>query len=138
MACLIIAQATIRIIADDNFHNFTGFCLTIYLYVFAIAIAFIEFNWLRARIWFYFMNFSLGKCFFYLVIALLCFGAGAEVSWFDILCGVIFSLVVVLYMFLYAWFRNEEPAYVQKLIEQMEERANAPPPPAAAQININV
>ena len=122
MAFLIFLQAIIRLLSADNFHTFTGFLLTGYLFIFGIAIFLIECNLKRARIWFYFMNFSLGKCMFFTFMAILCFGAGASISFFDILVGVIFALVAVMFAFFHCWFKQDEPAYVQKLIEEMNAK----------------
>ena len=122
MAFLIILQAVIRLLTADNFHTFTGFLLTFYLLIFGIAIFLIECNLKRARIWFYFMNYSLGKCIFYSFLTLLCFGSGAQVSFFDILVGVVFALVAIMFCFFHCWFKQDEPAYVQKLIEEMNAK----------------
>ena len=96
--------------------TFTGFALTFYLYIFAISIVCIECNLLRARVWFYFMNFSLGKFMFYLVMTALCFGSGADVSWFDVLVGVVFALAAVMFITFHFWFKDREMEFVQKLI----------------------
>jgi len=117
MAVLIIIQALFRLVMADNFHTFTGFMLTFYLFIFGIALCSIECNLMRARVWFYFMNYAMGKAIFYAVMALLCFGSGASVNWFDILIGLICLAVCVMFVFFHIWFKDEEPAYVQKLIE---------------------
>ena len=117
MGVIIILQATIRLFGTDNFRVFTGFLLTFYLYIIAIGIFAIECNCKRARVWFYFMNFSLGKAMFYLVMALLCFSSGADISFFDILVGVVCGLACAMFVVFHMWFKLEEPAYVQKLIE---------------------
>ena len=141
MACTIILQAVIRLLTADNFHTFTGFMLTFYLLIFGAAIMAIEFNCKRARIWFYFMNYSLGKCIFYFFMTLLCFGSGAMVSFFDILVGVIFGLMFIMFGFFHVWFKNEEPAFVQSLIDQMnkknEEHETKKEATPAATLNVN-
>ena len=106
----------------DNFHVFVGFILTAYLYIFAFAVICIECNCLRARVWFYFMNYSLGKAIFYGVMALLCFGSGTMVNWFDILVGAVCGVVSCIFIFLYCTFKDEEGAFVQKMIEDMNNR----------------
>ena len=105
MALVILLQSVIRMFTTDNFHTFTGFVLTFYLVVFALALIAIECDLFRARVWFYFMNYSLGKCMFFFVMTLLCFGSGAQVSWFDILVGVVFGLVTVMYFFFFMMLR---------------------------------
>ena len=122
MGVLLSLQATIRLFTTDNFHTFTGFLITFYLIVFAAAIFAIECNCKRARVWFYFMNFSLGKCMFFALMTLICFGSGASVSWFDILIGIVFGLATVMYFLFHMWFRSEEGGYVQKLIEDMNKK----------------
>ena len=121
----MILQATLRMFTADNFHTFTGFCLTGYIFVFAMAIISIECNCKRARIWFYFMNFSLGKAIFYGLMAVICFSSGASVSWFDILVGVVFGLVCVMFVFFHCWFKDDEPAYVEKLVSEINNQAAA-------------
>ena len=106
----------------DNFHVYVGFVLTAYLYIFAIAVFCIECNLLRARVWFYFMNYSLGKAIFYGIMSLLCFGSGTMVNWFDILVGVVCGLVSCFFIFLYCTFKDEEGAFVQRMIEDMNTR----------------
>ena len=125
MAGLMILQATIRLLGADNFHTFTGFCLTLYIYIFAIAIICIECNLQRARVWFYFMNYSMGKAIFYGVMACLCFGSGAEVTFLDILVGCVFGLCCVMFIFFTLWFGSQEGEYVNKLITEMNERMEA-------------
>ena len=122
MASVLILQATLRMFTADNFHTFTGFCLTFYIYVFAMAIIAIECNCMRARVWFYFMNFSLGKAIFYGLMAVICFSSGASVSWFDILVGCVFGLVCIMFAFFHCWFKDAEGAYVEKLITEMNDR----------------
>lgn len=116
MAFTLILQGTLRLFASDVMKTFTGFALTFYLYIFAISIVCIECNLLRARVWFYFMNFSLGKFMFYLVMTALCFGSGADVSWFDVLVGVVFALAAVMFITFHFWFKDREMEFVQKLI----------------------
>ena len=106
----------------DNFHTFTGFCLTFYIYVFAMALIAIECNCKRARIWFYFMNYSLGKAIFYGIMAAICFTSGASVTFFDILVGCVCGLVCVMFVFFHCWHKEQEPAFVEKLITEMNER----------------
>ena len=117
MAVLIILQAFFRLVTADNFHTFTGFMLTFYLMLFGICLICIECNLKRARIYFYFMNFSLGKFFFYTVMTCLCFGSGASVNFFDIFIGMICGFLAVCFFFINMWHKNEEDAHVQKLIE---------------------
>ena len=101
MAVLICLQAFFRLAVAENFHTFTGFVLTFYLFLFGILLCFIECNLKRARIWFYFMNFSIGKFFFYVAMALICFGSGASVNFFDILIGLICAALAVVYFFMH-------------------------------------
>ena len=117
MAILIIIQALFRLVVADNFHTFTGFMLTFYLLLFGILLIYIECNLQRARVWFYFMNFALGKFMFYTVMTMLCFGSGATVNMFDILIGMICAACAVMFFFVHIWHKNEEEAHVQKLIE---------------------
>ena len=137
MASLIILQAIVRLFVADSFHTFTGFVLTLYLLVFGICIFMIEFTLKRARVWFYFMNFALGKALFYIVMTLLCFGSGASINWFDILVGIICGIVAVVFIFFHIWHKGEEAAHVETLIEQMNVKlgeAGSQPPPAGQQI----
>ena len=83
-----------------------------YLFVFSIAIFLIECNCIRARVWFYFMNYSLGKSIFYLFMTLLCFGSGATVSVFDIIVGAIFALMCMMFLTFHFIFKADEPAHV--------------------------
>ena len=122
MAALMILQGTIRLFSASNFHTFTGFCITGYLYIFAISIICIECNLLRARVWFYFMNFSMGKAIFYGVVSLLCFGSGAEVTFIDILVGIVCGGACVMFIFFHLWFGTMEAEHVNKKIQEMNDR----------------
>ena len=122
MAILIMLQAIMRLLSANNFQTFTGFVLTFYLFMFSIALIAIECNCCRARIWFYFMNYSFGKFLFYVVMAALCFGSGAKVQWFDILVGIVFALVAFMYLTFHFWFRADEPGHVETLIEKTNEK----------------
>ena len=130
MAGLIVTQAIFRLVTADNFHTFTGFILTFYILIFGIGLCFIECNIMRARVWFYFMNYSLGRAIFYFVMTLLCFGSGASVNFFDIIVGIICGVVAIMFLFFHIWHRHSEHAHVQKLIEEMNAKrakANANP-----------
>jgi len=122
MASILILQATLRMFTANNFHTFTGFCLTFYIFIFAMAIIAIECNCKRARVWFYFMNYSLGKAIFYGIMACICFSSGASISWFDILVGIVVCFISIMFGFFHFWFRQAEPEYVEKLITEMNEK----------------
>ena len=122
MAVLIILQGFFRLVMADNFHTFTGFMLTFYLILFGVGLCCLECNLMRARVWFYFMNYSLGKAIFYTVMALLCFGSGASVNWFDILIGLVCGAVAIVFFFIHIWHKDAEHGYVQKLIEEMNAK----------------
>ena len=122
MAVLIILQSVIRLFTASNFQVFTGFIFTFYLFMFGMILIFIECNMFRCRVWFYFMNFSLGKSIFYFIMTLLCFGSGTDIAFFDILIGVVCALLCLLFGFFHLSFKQDEPAYVQKLIELMNKR----------------
>ena len=116
MAVLLLVQGTIRMMIADNFHTFTGFCITLYLYVFGIAIICIECNLQRARVWFYFMNYSLGKAIFYCVMSLLCFGSGAKITFLDIIAGIVFGICCAMFVVFHLWHGTKEREFVEKLI----------------------
>ena len=86
--------------------------LTFYLFIFGLLLIFIECNMFRCRVWFYFMNFSLGKCIFYFVMTLLCFGSGTEIAFFDVLVGIVCGLLSLLFGFFHLSFKQDEPAFV--------------------------
>ena len=122
MAILIILQAVLRLIVAENFHTFTGFVLTFYLMIFGICIIMVECSLKRARVWFYFMNFALGKAFFYIVMTLICFGSGGAITFFDILIGILCGVVAALFICFHIWHKDSEADHVKTLIEEMEQK----------------
>ena len=42
---------------------------------------------------------------------------------FDILVGCVFALACIMFAFFHCWFKAEEPDYVNKLIEEMNQKA---------------
>jgi hypothetical protein len=79
--------------------------LTIYLLIFAAIFILTELSVLKCRTWFYFLNFGWGKAIFSLFIACLCLGSANAVIWLDILVGIyflflalVFPLISVIYL----------------------------------------
>mmetsp|Transcript_13571 Transcript_13571/g.18580 ORF Transcript_13571/g.18580 Transcript_13571/m.18580 type:complete len:82 (-) Transcript_13571:249-494(-) len=80
--------------------------LTLYLMLFGLLLICIECNLKRARVWFYFMNFALGKAMFYIAMAMLCFSSGVSVSFFDVLIGIICGAAALAFIFIHMWHKD--------------------------------
>lgn len=99
--------------------SFNGFVLTIYLFVFAALFVLVEFSLLKTRTWFYFMNYGWGKGLFLLFLGLLLVGAGKSVSWIDILAGVWFILVAIIFIIISMVHKGTEADFVKDLLDEV-------------------
>ena len=124
MAILIFIQATIRLFAEDSMHSWSGFLITTYMLVFAVMIMLIELNKMRARVWFYFLNFALGRFMFYVFMTLVCFGTGGSVMFMDVLVGIACAVCAIGFFFIHLWHKDNEEAHVKTLIESMGKGSN--------------
>ena len=79
---------------------FSGFCLSLFVIIFGVMILVVELSAklsMAGREWFYFLNFFWGKGAFAIFITLFLFGSGASVRWLDILTGIYFMLISILF-----------------------------------------
>ena len=106
--------SVIRIFFMEEFDTITGMVISIYSIIFAIIFILVEFNVKKSRMWFYFLNGSLGKGIFHLFLFFLCYGHGdnSDPTWVDILLSVIYMITAILFIVLYVFTRNEEASYI--------------------------
>ena len=129
-AAILIVTGLLRIFMVKTYsaesHAFAGFTLSLYLILFGVMILLVELTIMRARAWFYFLNFGWGKALFSLFIALFLLGSGRAVRWLDVLLAVYFIIISIFFLFVYLAKRTAEPTYVQEiLIKQMDEKVAA-------------
>lgn len=99
--------------------------LTFYLLMFAAIFIMVEFSVLRCRVWFFFLNFAWGKglaCFF---IATLVLGSGKAVQALDIVCGIYFILVFIVFSIISCVYRGQEYEKVKSIVDESEEKNKA-------------
>ena len=116
LALLMLIFSVIRIGFMEDFDTITGFMISFYLIMFAIIFICVETNCKKSRMWFYFLNGTLGKALFHLFLFFLCNGNGAEPTWVDILLSVIFFITSVVFFVMHCLFRDQESLYIQSLI----------------------
>ena len=129
-AAVLIVTGLVRIFMVKAYsgesHAFAGFTLSVYLILFGVMLLLVELTIMRARAWFYFLNFGWGKSLFSLFIALFVLGSGRAVRWLDVLLAVYFIIISIFFLFVYLAKRTAEPAYVEDtLIKQMDEKVAA-------------
>ena len=112
LAFIMLVFSVIRIGFMEDFETVTGFMISFYLVLFAIMFICVECNLKKSRLWFYFLNSSLGKGLFHMFCFLLCFGSASDPSWVDVLLGVIFFLTSLIMFVMYCFFKNQEGAYI--------------------------
>ena len=138
-AVILILTGHIRIFAIKEYNQesraFSGFTLSAYLILFGVMIILVEFTIMRARAWFYFLNFTWGKSLFSLFIAVLVLGSGRSVRWLDVLMAFWFIPISILFLLMYFAYRTTESAQVEILIKQMEEKIEAKNKKASGQSN---
>ena len=93
--------------------------LTIYLLFFAALFILVELNLLKFRTWFYFMNFGWGRGIFHFFIGVVLVGSGKKISVADILIGIWFLLMGLIFCLLSCVYRRAEPDYVNDLMEKV-------------------
>ena len=121
-AVILISSGWGRFFSIQSYRHFTGFMLTLYFVIFAGVFIAMEFTWFktRARMYFYFLNFNIGKALVYFWLGLLCFGIGSEATFFDIIAGVYFILLGILFIIMTGMYATREKDYILKLISDME------------------
>ena len=89
----------------------------------AILILFMEYECFksRARMYFVLLNYSIGKSILSLFCALLCFGIGKEIEWIDVIAGIYFILMTVVYFLMATMYKGREGDYITNLIDDMEK-----------------
>ena len=116
---LVFSFVRIAFMEDDN-STFTGFMISFYLILFAIVFILVECNIKKSRMWFFFLNGTLGKALFYLFLFVLCYGNGGDTSWVEVLLSVIFIITAVIFFAMHCFFKEQEPQYIQQLIGQID------------------
>ena len=106
-----------------------GFMISGFFALFAVMFIFVELNIKKSRIWFYFLNTSLGKGLFHCFLFVLCYSSSVTPIWIEILLSVIFAVTAFVLFVVYCFFKNQEGPYIDKLIEQA--RLHQPPVPAS-------
>ena len=91
---------------------FAAFSLSFYLIGFAVILILVEFGLLRARVWFYLLNFSWGKGLFSLFVGLFLIAAPRSAAWFDILMACVFFIVSIIFFVLHCYHKQHEPEHV--------------------------
>ena len=84
---------------------FAAFSLSFYFIGFAVILTLVEFDLLRARVWFYLLNFSWGKGLFSLFVGLFLIGAPRSTAWFDILMACVFFIVSIIFFVLHCYHK---------------------------------
>ena len=123
----MLVFSVVRIAVLEKDETFAGFMISFYFVMFAMIIISVECNLKKSRAWFYFLNGSLGKALFYLFLFALTFGSGhADAStWADVLLAVMFFIASVLMFVIHCFFKAQEPAYIEQLLQQI--KSDAPP-----------
>ena len=94
----------------------TSFMISVFWVIFALIFIFVELNVRKSRMWFYFLNSSLGKGLFHVFLFMLCFGSGASPNWVDILLAVIFSITAPVLFIMHCFFKDLEGPFIERLI----------------------
>ena len=106
LAFTMLVFSVLRIAVLETFESITGFMISFYLVLFAIMFICVECNLKKSRLWFYFLNSSLGKGLFHIFCFVLCFGSGEDASWVDITLGVVFCVTALLMFTMYFFYRD--------------------------------
>ena len=101
-------------------HPFAAFTLSLYLIVFGAVLILVEFSLLRARVWFYLLNFSWGKSLFSLFVGLFLIGAPRSVAWFDILMACVFLILSIIFLILHCYHKDAEQNHVDILMDKYD------------------
>ena len=137
----MLVFSVIRIGFMEDFETVTGFMISFYLVLFAIMFICVECNLKKSRLWFYFLNSSLGKGLFHMFCFLLCFGSAGEPSWVDVLLGIIFFLTSVVMFIIFCFFKSQEGPFIDQLIAQAKtgqaSSASNAAPSTASEANQN-
>ena len=111
IAALLLIFAIVRIAFIES-ETFTGFMISVYWVIFGVIFILVELNVKKSRMWFNFLNSSLGKGLFHVFLFLSCFGSGASPIWVDVLLAVILAFTAPIF-FVMTYDRKR---IVQKLI----------------------
>ena len=121
MAVVLLVLSVVRIGMVEDDQTVAGFMISFYFVIFAIIFIAVECNLKKSRLWFFFLNSSLGKALFYIFLFLLCFGSGSDdPSWVDVLLAVIFSFISFILFVIHCIFKDQEAAYIDSLIAKIK------------------
>ena len=116
LAMLMVVFSVIKIGLIEQSESLTGFMINFYFLFFGLIFMLVECNFRKCRMWFYILNSSLGKALFHTFLFVLCFGSGHDAHFLDILLGVILILTASFMMVLHCFFREQEAAHIDMLI----------------------
>ena len=121
MAVVLLVLSVVRIGVVEDDQTVAGFMISFYFVIFAIIFIAVECNLKKSRLWFFFLNSSLGKALFYIFLFLLCFGSGSDdPSWVDVLLAVIFCFISFILFVIHCIFKDQEAAYIDSLIAKIK------------------
>ena len=99
--------------------NLPDLLISGYFILFAIMFIVVEFNLFNGRLRFYFLNSSLGKGLFHIFLFLFCYANGRNGAiWVDVFSSIFFFIFSVLFLVMHCFFKNQESAYIEKLIAE--------------------
>ena len=101
---------------------FAAFTLNFYLIGFGVILILVEFSLLRARVWFYLLNFSWGKGLVSLFLGLFLIGAPRSAAWFDILMACLFLIMSIIFFVLHCCHKAHEPEHVAILMNKYNDK----------------
>ena len=133
MAAFLIILSVVRILFMDH-NSITSFMVSVYWALFGLMFICVEFDIKKSRLWFYFLNSSLGKGLTHIFMFLLCFGSGDAHNWVDVLLAILFSFTATAFLIMHCFFKELEPTYIESLITKVRMPADGPalPPPNSA------
>ena len=120
-AIIIIATSSSPDQADTKTYRpspFAAFALNFYLLGFGVILILVEFSLLRARVWFYVLNFSWGKGLFSLFLGLFLIGAPRSAAWFDVMMACLFLVTSIIFFVLHCCHKAHEPEHVAILMNK--------------------
>ena len=124
-AGICVADCIVRFAHFRRQANWTSLCFSLYLLAAAFAFVCNEFSLFRFELWFNFLNYAWGKQMVYFMLGFLMVSSGASLHYVEILFGVYFIFMGVLFLVISCVKRQEDTVVVTQKLELANQKRGA-------------
>lgn len=126
VAVLLILVGILRLINITNLLNVPAFVVTIYFFMFALIIIFLECKVRRMQKIFYFYNYGWGKFLLFFFLGCMCVTGVSNGNAYGIIIGIVFFIVAFVILIMTLCYRKEEKEKLEAELQGLSDN-EAPP-----------